>query len=73
MATDMLSKKETIEVLKEFYQDCLDYWLTQPDSKELEDAQAMALKDLRGITHNPLKPTGEKLDSEAKEIFINEL
>lgn len=73
MGKKVLSKEETKEVLEEFYDDCLNYWLTQPDSGDLEGAKALTEKDLQSVTHNPLKPSGELLNKEAKEEFIRNL
>lgn len=73
MENKVLPKEETKKVLEEFYNDCLNYWLSQPDSGDLEGSKALAEKDLRSVTRNPLKPSGELLDKVAKEEFIRNL
>lgn len=60
--------KETIEILEVFYKECLDYWVTQEDS--IDVAEKQALKDVEVLKHNPLVPRGKKLDPKAHNDFL---
>lgn len=60
---------KTTEILESFYEDCLKFW----KKNNPEEAEKMAYKDVERITTNPYSPSGEKLDEEAKRIFLKAL
>lgn len=62
------SFKETTDILKEFYQDCYAYWLSQGEKEGI--AEGKALNDVGNVKRNPLVPDGDKLDTDAKRDFL---
>lgn len=64
----MLNKEKTMEILKQFSQECYNFWMRQ--GKSHKDAFELMLKDIEGIKHDPYVPCGELLNVEAKKEFI---
>lgn len=67
----MKTEKETLEVLNEFYKDCLAFWIKS--GKSDEEAKALAIKDIQNIKNDPLVPKGLPLNEKAKQAFIAEV
>ena len=61
----MLNYIQTIEVLTEAYEDCINYWKGQ--RKPIADAKRLARKDIQGMTTNPFSPGGKQLNIEDYE------
>lgn len=64
----MLGYKETYDIVKAFYIDCVKFWTQQGEN--VHEAHNMAKKDLEAITTNPFSPRGELLNPEAKADFL---
>ena len=64
----MLSKERTTEILKQFSQECYNFWRREGCGHE--EATEKMIKDLKCTKHDPYVPCGELLDVEAKEEFI---
>lgn len=65
----MLNREETYQILGEFFNDCVKFWILS-GVKDYKEAFTLAIKDVEGVTHNPYSPQGELLDVEAKRLFI---
>lgn len=64
----MHSYEETLNILEKFYQDSLDYWLTQENNEAI--AEGKALNDVGNLEHNPLIPNGKKINKQAQKYFL---
>lgn len=64
----MLGYKETHDIVRAFYVDCVRFW--KQEGKGVQEAHRLAKKDLEAITTNPFSPRGELLNPEAKADFL---
>lgn len=64
----MKNYQETMEILKEFYEDCVRFH--EKENPKL--AKVRAIKDLYSVQHNPFSPVAVFIDPTAKADFIEQ-
>lgn len=67
----MKNKIETTRILTVFFADCFKFWLIE--GQNVMQALTLALRDVSEINHDPFEPTGDLLDADAKQEFINKI
>lgn len=67
----MIGKKETIDLLDRFFEDCLAFWLSQ--GKDNQEAFELALNETSQITYDPFTPMGDLLDPDVQREYINKM
>ena len=67
----MIGKEETTYLLNRFFEDCFAFWVNE--GKNDRKAFKMALKETEQVTHNPFTPSGDSLDPDAKQKYIDKM
>ena len=64
----MLNHEQTHSILSQFFNACLKFWWSA--GKDKRTAWEWAIRDIEELTTDPYSPHGDKLDVEAKALFI---
>ena len=67
----MKNKIETTRILTVFFADCFKFWLIE--GQNVMQALMLALRDISEVTRDPFEPTGDLLDADTKQEFINKI
>lgn len=65
----MKNYQETMEILENFYAECVRYW----EKQNPKLAKVHALQDIHNVKHNPYNPKPEWIDMSAKIDFIDRI
>lgn len=67
----MINKSDTTRILLRFFTDCFRFWLNE--GKDIMQSLTFALRDISEINYDPFEPTGDLLDTDTKQEFINKI
>ena len=67
----MIGKEETTYLLNKFFEDCFAFWINE--GKDDKEAFELALKETDQVTCNPFTPSGDLLDFDAKQKYIDKM
>ena len=67
----MIGKEETTYLLNRLFEDCFAFWVNE--GKDDKMAFKLALKETEWTTHHPFTPSGDLLDPDAKQEYVDKM